>query len=172
VEKISVVDYIKNLPFFEEFTESEKTSLLEKQGLLEEYQQDETIISQGAIESWLYVVLKGTVGLYKSIDENVDDGRISLQSSEEILVKKIEIGSIFGEISLITSRPRNVTARAASKDVSVIKITKEILESFEQSIKTKIQKQLLTKLAENLDEMNTESIKLRSIIKKKLKSKK
>ena len=105
------------------------------------------------------------------MDENVDDGRISLKSSEEILVKKIEIGSIFGEISLITSRPRNVTARAASKDVSVIKITKEILESFEQSIKTKIQKQLLTKLAENLDEMNTESIKLRSIIKKKLKSK-
>ena len=128
MEKISVVDYIKNLPFFEEFTESEKTSLLEKQGLLEEYQQGETIISQGAIESWLYVVLKGTVGLYKSMDENVDDGRISLKSSEEILVKKIEIGSIFGEISLITSRPRNVTARAASKDVSVIKITKEILE--------------------------------------------
>ena len=58
MEKISVVDYIKNLPFFEEFTESEKTSLLEKQGLLEEYQQGETIISQGAIESWLYVVLK------------------------------------------------------------------------------------------------------------------
>ena len=87
------------------------------------------------------------------------------------MAKELEIGSIFGEISLITGRPRNVTARAASKDVSVIKITKEILESFEQPTQIKIQKQFLTKLAENLDDMNTECIKLKSIIKKKLKPK-
>jgi hypothetical protein len=52
-----------------------------------------------------------------------------------------------------------------------MKITKEILESFEQSTQMKIQKQFLTKLAENLDDMNTECIKLKSIIKKKLKPK-
>jgi CRP/FNR family transcriptional regulator, cyclic AMP receptor protein len=168
VEKVSIVDYIKNLPFFEEFTDSEKSSILGKKALLEEYQLGETILEEGATESWLYVVLKGKVGLYKSIHDNVDDGRISLKDSEEILVKEIDIGSIFGEISLITDRPRNVTARAASTDVSVIKITKEILESFDQSIQMKIQKQLLTQLAENLDNMNTESIKLKLIIKKKL----
>ena len=105
------------------------------------------------------------------MDDNVDEGRISLTDSEEIVVKELEIGSIFGEISLITGRPRNVTARAASKDVSVIKITKEILESFEQPTQIKIHKQFLTKLAENLDDMNTECIKLKSIIKKKLKPK-
>jgi len=171
MEKISVLDYIKNLPFFADFTESEKSSLLEKEGIFEKYQEGETIIKQGAVESWLYVVLQGKVGLYKSIDDNLDEGRISLKDSEEIMVKEIEIGSIFGEISLITDRPRNVTARAASKDVSVIKITKEILESFEKSTQMKIHKQFLTKLAENLDDMNTECIKLKSIIKKKLKPK-
>ena len=51
------------------------------------------------------------------------------------------------------------------------KITKEILESFEQPTQMKIQKQFITKLAENLDDMNTECIKLKSIIKKKLKPK-
>jgi len=29
MEKISVLDYIKNLPFFADFTESEKSSILE-----------------------------------------------------------------------------------------------------------------------------------------------
>ena len=171
MEKVSVVDYIKNLPFFEEFTDNEKSLLLDKKGVFEKYQQGETIIKQGAVESCLYVILLGKVCLYKSIDDNVEEGRISLTDSEEIMVKELEIGSIFGEISLITGRPRNVTARAASKDVSVIKITKEILESFEHPTQMKIQKQFLTKLAENLDDMNTECIKLKSIIKKKLKPK-
>ena len=38
MEKVSVVDYIKNLPFFEEFTDNEKSSLLEKKGVFEKYQ--------------------------------------------------------------------------------------------------------------------------------------
>ena len=171
MEKISVVDYIKNLPFFEAFDEKEKSSILEKEGLVEKYQEGETIIQQGAVESWLYVILMGKVGLYKSIDDSVTEGRISLTDSEEIMVKELEIGSIFGEISMITGRPRNVTARATSKDASVMKITKEILESFAQPIQMKIQKQLLRKLSENLDDMNTECIKLKAVIKKKLKPK-
>ena len=35
MEKVSVVDYIKKLPFFEEFTDNEKSSLLEKKGVFE-----------------------------------------------------------------------------------------------------------------------------------------
>ena len=171
MEKVSVVDYIKNLPFFEEFTDSEKSLLLEKKGLFEKYQEGETIIKQGAVESCLYVILLGKICLYKSIDDNVSEGRISLTDSEEIMVKELGIGSIFGEISLITGRPRNVTARAASKDVSVIKITQSILDNFEQSIQIKIQKQLTLKLAENLDQMNSECFKLKSFIKQKLKPK-
>ena len=166
MEKTSIVDFIKNLPFFEEFTDKEKSLLVRKEGIFEKYKEDEIIIQQGAVESWLFVVLLGKVCLCKSIANDVEEGRISLTNPEEITVKELEIGSIFGEISLITDRPRNVTARATSDDVAVIKITKEILESFDQSIQMKFQKQLLVKLAENLDDMNTEFIKLKSIIKK------
>ncbi len=172
MEKISILDFIKNLPFFAEFTESEKSSLLNEEGIFEKYQEGETIIKQGAIESWLYVVLQGKVGLYKSIDNNIDDGRISLKDSEEILVKEIEIGAIFGEISLITDRPRNVTARATSNDVSVIKITKSTIDKFEQPIQMKIQKQLILKLAESLDNMNSVCFKLKSFIESKSNPKK
>jgi len=166
MEKISIIDFIKSLPFFEDFSEEEKSSLVNKKGLFEKYNEGDIIVKQGAIESWLYVVLLGKIRLSKTIEDEVGKGRISLTDAEEITVKELEIGSIFGEISLLTDRPRNVTARAASSEVAVLKITKEILESFDRNIQMKFQKQLLVKLAEHLDDMNTEYIKLKSTIKK------
>ena len=166
MEKISIIDFIKGLPFFEDFSDEEKSSLVNKKGLFEKYNEGDTIVKQGAIESWLYVVLLGKICLSKTIEDEVGKGRISLTDAEEITVKELEIGSIFGEISLLTDRPRNVTARAASSEVAVLKITKEILESFDRNIQMKFQKQLLVKLAESLDDMNTEYIKLKSTIKK------
>ena len=166
MEKISIIDFIKGLPFFEDFSDEEKSSLVNKKGLFEKYNEGDTIVKQGAIESWLYVVLLGKIRLSKTIEDEVGKGRISLTDAEEITVKELEIGSIFGEISLLTDRPRNVTARAASSEVAVLKITKEILESFDRNIQMKFQKQLLVKLAEHLDDMNTEYIKLKSTIKK------
>ena len=166
MEKISIIDFIKSLPFFEDFSDEEKSSLVNKKGLFEKYNEGDTIVKQGAIESWLYVVLLGKIRLSKTIEDEVGKGRISLTDAEEITVKELEIGSIFGEISLLTDRPRNVTARAASSEVAVLKITKEILESFDRNIQMKFQKQLLVKLAEHLDDMNTEYIKLKSTIKK------
>ena len=169
MEKISILDFIKSLPFFEHFSEDEKSSLINSKGLFEKYSTGEIIIKQGAIESWLFIILQGKIKLSKEVNSNIDKSRISLTDSEEIVVKELDIGSIFGEISLITDRPRNVTARASSNEVAVLKITKEILESFDKSIQMKFQKQLLTKLAENLDDMNTEFIKLKAVIKKGLK---
>lgn len=163
-EKISVLDFIKSLPFFDDFSEEEKSALVNKKGLFEQYTAGEVIIKQGAIEPWLFVILLGKVRLTKSLSENVEEGRISLKNSIDITLKELEIGSIFGEISLITERPRNVTAIAASPNVALIKVTKEILESFDQNIQMKFQKQLLLKLAENLDDMNSEYVKQQSII--------
>lgn len=164
VEKISILDFIKSLPFFEDFTEEEKSEFVQKEGIFEKYKQGEAIIKEGKIESWLFVILLGKVRLTKSTTENIEEGRISLKKPLDITIKELEIGSIFGEISLITKRPRNVNAFAASPDVAVMKVTEEILNSFDQSIQWKFQKQLLLKLAENLDDMNTEWIKLKSTI--------
>jgi len=162
--KMSVLDFIKSLPFFDEFSDEEKSELIHKEGVFEKYNEGQTIIKQGKIEPWLYVILLGKIRLVKSLTESPDEGRISLKKPVEITVKELEIGSIFGEISLITKRPRNVTAIAASPNVTVMKVTEEILDSFTKSIQMKFQKQLLLKLAENLDDMNTEWVKLKSTI--------
>ena len=166
MEKISIAEFIKSLPFFEEFSDEERSELMNKEGIYEKYKDGESIIKEGNVESWLFVVLLGKVQLTKKLTGDVDEGRISLKEPVNIILKELEIGSIFGEISLITGRPRNVSAIAASTEVAVMKITKEIFESFDNSIQMKFQKQLLLKLAENLDDMNTECIKLKSIAQK------
>ena len=163
-EKISILEFIKSLPFFEGFTEEEKAELVNTKGTYEKYKEGDVIIKEGNIESWLFVLLLGKIRLTKSLTGNVAEGRISLKESVNLTVKELEIGSIFGEISLITKRPRNVTAIAAAPDVAVMKVTEEVLESFNKSIQMKFQKQLLLKLAENLDDMNTECIQQKSII--------
>ena len=162
LEKVSVIDFIKGLPFFEEFSEEEKSTLIQQKGIYEKYKENETIIEQGKIESWLYVILLGKVRLTKSLTENIDEKRISLKNPLVITVKELDIGSIFGEISLITKRPRNVTAVAAAPEVAVMKITEEIVNDFDNSVQMKFQKKLLLRLAENLDDMNTQFIKLKS----------
>jgi len=162
IEKISVLDFIKGLPFFNEFSEEEKSNLINKEGVFEKYAEGEAIVKQGKIESWLFVILLGKVRLTKSLPEKVDEGRISLKKPVEIVIKELEIGSIFGEISLITKRPRNLSAIAASPEVAVMKVTEEIFKSFDESTQMKFQQQLLLKLAENLDDMNTEWTKLKS----------
>ena len=162
IEKISILDFIKSLPFFEQFTDDEKSELINKEGVFEKYKEGDIIIGEGKIESWLFVTLLGKVRLTKSLTDNADKGRISLKEPVDITVKELEIGSIFGEISLITKRPRNVTVIAASPDVAVMKVTEEMLEGLDKSIQMKFQKQLLLKLAENLDDMNTEWIKLKA----------
>ena len=160
MEKISILEFVKGLPFFEDFSEKEKSVLVNKEGIFEKYKSGETIIEEGAVESWLFVVLLGKIRLTKSSSADVKEGHISLKKPADIAIKELGAGSIFGEISLITNRPRNVTARAASEEVAVMKITKEILESFDHSIQIKFKKQFILNLAENLDDMNTQYVKL------------
>ena len=162
VEKISIMDFIKGLPFFEEFSDDEKSKIINMEGVFEKYKEGEEIIKQGKVEPWLFVILLGKVRLTKSLTENIDEKRISLKNSLVITVKELGIGSIFGEISLITKRPRNVTAVAAAPEVAVMKITEEIVNDFDMSVQMKFQKKLLLRLAENLDDMNTQFIKLKS----------
>jgi len=83
------------------------------------------------------VVLTGAILIVKSTVANVKDGHISLQEPERITIAELKAGSIFGEVSLISDRPRNTSALADSDQVVVMKISKEVIESFNLSIQKK-----------------------------------
>ena len=89
-----------------------------------------------------------------------------VQELEEVTIAELKAGSIFGEISLISNRPRNSNALADSPQVVVMKITTEIIEKFNLRIQKKFQAQLILTLVQRLDDMNSKFIKLKSTIQK------
>lgn len=164
MEKNPILDFIERLPFFQEFSDDEKSKLVKTTGIFEKYKDGETIISEGDNGAALFVVLTGSIRITKSTVASVKEGHISLKDSEEITLAELKGGSIFGEISLISDHPRNTSAYASSEQVVVMKITQNIIDSFSLAIQKKFQAQLIQILVHRLDEMNNKYIKLKSSI--------
>ena len=159
MEKNPIHEFIERLPFFQEFSDDEKAKLVNTFGIFEKYKEGETIITEGESGSALFVVLTGSIRITKSTLAPV-------QEPEEVTIAELKAGSIFGEISLISNRPRNSNALADSPQVVVMKITTETIEKFNLRIQKKFQAQLILTLVQRLDDMNSKFIKLKSTIQK------
>ena len=166
MDKNPILEFIERLPFFQELSDDEKSKLVNTSGIFEKYKEGETIIAEGESGSALFVVLTGSIRITKSTLAPVQEGQISLQEPEEITIAELKAGSIFGEVSLISNRPRNTNALANSPQVVVMKITTEIIEKFNLVIQKKFQTQLILTLVQRLDDMNSKYIKLKASIQK------
>ena len=123
MEKHPILEFIERLPFFQEFSDDEKSKLVKASGIFEKYQAGDTIISEGDTGAALFVVLTGTICIVKSMTASVKDGHISLQEPETFTIAELKAGSILGEVSLISDRPRNTSPVADSSAVGVMKIS-------------------------------------------------
>ena len=164
MDKDPIEEFIESLPFFKEFSASEKVKLVNTSGIFEKFKEGEVIISEGKLSAAVFVILTGKIEIQKKSKVNVKESHISLQEPENISIAELKAGSIFGEISLISHRPRNTSAMASSNQVVVMKITKEIIEKLTLEIQKKFQSQLIQTLVERLDEMNEKFIKLKTSI--------
>jgi len=162
LDKDPIEEFIESLPFFKEFSASEKVKLVNTSGIFEKFKEGEVIISEGELSAAVFLILTGTIEIQKKIKVKVQENRISLQEPGDITIAKLKAGSIFGEISLISHRPRNTSAIASSNQVVVMKITNKIIEKFNLAIQKKFQSQLIQILVERLDDMNDKFIKLKS----------
>lgn len=166
MENNPILEFVEKLKFFDEFSDDEKSKLVNTIGIFQKFKDGQTIITEGETGSSLFVVLTGAVRIAKLMAPNVQDGHISLQEKENVIIADLKAGSIFGEVSLVSSQPRNTSAIASSKEVVVMKIGRENIEKFSLAIQKKFQKQLILTLAQRLDDMNSKYIKLKSSITK------
>ncbi len=84
-------------------TEEEVKKILE-QGLIAQFLKDEVVFYQGDIGNQVYLVLKGSIGIY--------------QDSKEIA--RLGEGEIVGEMALLTKQPRSATAKALENSYVLI----------------------------------------------------
>ena len=160
--KNPIEEFIDSLPFFKEFSAAEREKVVQTSGVFEKYNAGKVIISEGEKTAAVFVILKGTVTIQKKVKLDITENNLSPQKHVDLTIKELKSGSIFGEISLISQRPRNTSAIASSNQVVVMKITEKLIEKFNFSIQRKIQNQLIHILVERLEDMNEKFIKLKS----------
>ena len=88
--------FIDSVPFFKDFTEHEKNKMVNRTKCFVKFTKDDVVFSQGDPGDSLYLVLHGTVGLFRLGTINiVAEDKISLKKEVEKLVKENTTGSIF-----------------------------------------------------------------------------
>ena len=156
----SITGFINTVPFFNVFKDVEKQKLISRADCFEQYNQNDVIFKQGDSGETLYLTLQGKIGLFRLGTINAGEGRLSLKEEVEKRVTDLNPGTIFGEVSMLTECRRNATARVASAQAVVMKITKKLIDSLNHPTQIKFHQQLLLALATHLDDMNSKFIDL------------
>lgn len=136
---MSLYELIKDIPMFAQFTEEDKRGFAQLEHSVLAFKKGDHIIREGSLNTSLYLLLRGSAEVTKS--------------GYDSPIAVLKAGSVFGEISFLTSRPRhnNVLARENSL---MIKIDDNLLTKVKPEVRDKIKNHLIELLAERLDAMN------------------
>ena len=142
---MALVDMIGNFPMLKEFTDKEKKIFGEMDHSALAYNKGDVIIKEGDSFASLYLLIRGQVVVTKSGFDNP--------------VALLKEGTIFGEISFLTKRPRQSSV-VAKDNVLVLKMDEKFLSRLTPEIRDKIKNYLIELLANRLDAMNQALVKI------------
>ena len=123
---------VKNLSFFDEFSESEIWEVINA-SVWQDYSQGDQIILEGEVDNSFYVIARGTVFVRKG-NTNVD----SLSS-----------GDCFGETGFIPGKQRS-TSIVANHQTSTIKVRSSMIERTSKDCQLRFHRIFLNKIVERL----------------------
>ncbi len=146
MDKKIVLEFLSNISFFKGFTSEEKNAIADLKGVFLKFRPKEFIIREGETDATVFLILKGSVLINK-------------KDLPDIIISRLRAGSLFGEISLISDRPRSTNVVAETEAVAM-KITKEMIEGLELPLQKKFQDRMIKILAQRLDEMNEKYIQV------------
>ena len=134
-----IVDIVKRLPFFKNFSLQEQKKVVDFRTHLYVYEKDEFLIKDGSKDTSFFILLKGSVDVYKKTKEHP--------------LSSLSAGESFGEIAFLTGSHR--TANVVAKDtVIILKVDKSMFDRLDPLIKDKFKDNFIVKLIERLDQMN------------------
>ena len=156
----SITEFNNTVSVFSVFKDVEKQKLISRADCFEKYNKEDVIFKQGDSGETLYLTLQGRIGLFRLGTIDAGEGRVSLKEEVEKHVTDLNPGTVFGEVSMLTECKRNATARVASAQAVVMKITKKLIEGLNHPTQIKFHQQLLLSLATHLDDMNSKFVDL------------
>lgn len=107
-------------PLFEDFSPDERNAIGQEM-TLEQFEEGDIIITEGEQGSSLYVVVAGEVKVYTRG-----------QKGDSIYLAKLGAGDFFGEVSVLTGKPRTATIVAA-QHTELLRLDKDKLDTIVES---------------------------------------
>ena len=107
-------------PLFEDLTTEERDALASEM-VLESYNEGDIVVTEGQKGSSLYVVVSGEVKVYTRGARG-----------QNIYLASLSEGDFFGEVSVLTGKPRTATVTAAQR-TELLRLDKDKLDSVVQS---------------------------------------
>ncbi len=104
-------------PLFEVLSDKERTALI-KEMELEQHEEGSVIISEGESGASMYVISSGEVKVYTRGTGN----------GASVYLAKLNEGDFFGEVSVLTGKPRTATITAA-RPTELLRLDKEKLDT-------------------------------------------
>jgi len=133
-----VVDYVRQVPFFVDFTREEVKGILLASNLLK-VPRGRVVVTEGEIDDSFYIILSGKVS-------------VRIQQAD---IARIERGECFGEMSYLSGQTRAATVVAAT-DCILMKISATLLDRASAVIQLKFLKQFAKVLLTRLEKSNRE----------------
>lgn len=112
----SVLDYVSSIPFFEGFDKEEVKEILSSSTILK-MKKGQTIVNEGEVDDSLYIILSGSVEVFKN------DTRIDV----------IERGECFGEMAYLSGQPRAASIRASTNCI-LMKISGTLMDKAPEAV--------------------------------------
>lgn len=107
-------------PFFEVLSEEEKRAVSERLDL-QEFSEGDLVISEGEKGTSMYVIASGEVNVYTTSPKG-----------ERVHLARLGEGDFFGEVSVLTGKPRTATISACGK-TTLLRLDRDQLDAIVES---------------------------------------
>lgn len=136
---MSLRQMIGDVPLFKNFSEEEKKVFAKMEHTMLAFSKGDIIIKEGEDYTSLYLLIRGSA----QVTRKGYDSPVAL----------LKAGSVFGEISFLTRKPRQSNV-IANENILAIKIDDAFFAKLDSAMRDKIKNYLIELLANRLDSMN------------------
>lgn len=138
---------LRRVEFFKELTDEELRSVVGTPKYFQKFSMGKYIIMEGGTDRSFFILLQG-----KAI--------VSKRNRPKVPLAILTEGAPFGEMSLISKRPRATDVLAYQGGATVLKIDETFLKENSAELEKKIKDGIIKILIQRLDDMNAKFAKL------------